>query len=67
MKMPDAKVRMYIYGVIAGLLGLLVFYGLIAPEAVPIWLGFAGIVLGIAGNATAAVVVKHQRTDGTLD
>lgn len=66
MKLPDAKQRLYIYAVIAGLLSLLVFYGIITPDAVPVWLGFAGIVLGIAGNATAAAVVSKQIKNGTL-
>lgn len=66
MRLPNAKERLYIYGVIAGLLGLLLFYGVVTAAAVPVWLGFAGIVLGIAGNATAAVNTKRQIDNGTL-
>lgn len=68
MKLPtlDAKRRMYLYGVTAGLLGVLVFYNIITPDAVPVWLGFAGIVLGIAGNTTAAVKVHQQIKDGSV-
>ncbi|MFA5607164.1 MAG: hypothetical protein WDA07_08250 [Leucobacter sp.] len=62
-----AKHRLYAYSVIAGGLGILAFYGLIGPEEVPIWLGFAGIVLGVAGNATAAYNLKHQIEDGAVE
>ncbi len=62
MKLPTitAKQRMYAYGVIAAGLGVLVFYKIIDPAAMPVWLGFAGFVLGIAGNATAAVKLNGQ-------
>ena len=69
MKLPTitAKHRMYAYGVIAALLGVLTFYKLIDPAAVPVWLGFAGIVLGIAGTSTAAVKLNGQIKDGTVE
>jgi hypothetical protein len=68
MKLPrlTAKRRLYLYGVATAVLGVLLFYRLIAPEAVPVWLALAAVILGIGGNATAAVKVAQQRKDGTL-
>ncbi|MCT7372920.1 MULTISPECIES: hypothetical protein [Mycobacteriaceae] len=69
MKLPTitAKQRMYAYGVIAAGLGVLTFYRLIDPAAIPVWLGFAGVVLGIAGNATAAVKLNGQIKTGSVE
>lgn len=69
MKLPTitAKQRLYAYTVIAGGLGVLMFYKLIDPAAVPVWLGFAGIVLGIAGSGTAAVKLNGQIKDGSVE
>jgi hypothetical protein len=55
MKLPrlTAKRRLYLYGVATAVLGVLLFYRLIAPEAVPVWLALAAVILGIGGNATA--------------
>ncbi|MGA5542687.1 hypothetical protein ACPCIR_12615 [Mycobacterium sp. NPDC051198] len=69
MKLPTitAKQRVYAYGVTAAGLGVLTFYKLVDPAAVPVWLGFAGMVFGIAGNTTAAVKLKGQIKDGTVE
>lgn len=69
MKLPaiTAKHRLYAYAVIAGALSVLTFYKLIDPSAVPVWLGFAGIVLGIASTGTAAVKLNGQIKDGTVE
>lgn len=69
MKLPTitAKQRMYAYGVIAAGLGVLTFYKIVDPVAVPVWLGFAGVVLGIAGNATAAVKLNGQIKTGSVE
>lgn len=69
MKLPRLtnKRRVYLYGVIAAVLAVLLFYKLIEPAAVPVWLMLAGTVLGAAGNTTAAVKLKRQIDTGTLE
>jgi hypothetical protein len=68
MKLPKftAKRRMWAYGVVAALLAALAISKLIDPSLVPVWLTVAAAVLGIGGNATAAVKVAQQRKDGSL-
>lgn len=69
MKLPavTAKQRLYAYAVIAAALSVLTFYKIVDPAAVPVWLGFAGVALGIAGTGTAAVKLNGQIKDGTVE
>lgn len=69
MKLPKltAKRRIWLYGVVAAALAVLLVYRLVDPAAVPVWLALAAIVLGIGGNTTAAVKVAQQRRNGTLE
>lgn len=68
MKLPKltAKRRIWLYGVTAAALGVLLFYRIVDSAAVPVWLALAAIVLGIGGNTTAAVKTAVQRRNGTL-
>lgn len=50
------KTRAYIYRISIPVVGLLVFYGVIAEGAAALWLGLIGAVLGIADLSLAA---KH--------
>jgi hypothetical protein len=69
MKLPKltAKRRLWLYSVVAAVLGVLLIYRIVAPESVPVWLALAAVVLGIGGNTTAAVKVAQQRKTGTLE
>lgn len=65
--LADPKVRQYLYSTATAVLALLVGYDIVAPDQVPLWLGFAAAVFAISATSTAAVVVSQQRRDGTLD
>lgn len=65
-KLTSARARQWMYTVVTAALALLVGYGIIAPEHVPLWLGFAAALFAISATSTAAVVVHQQRRDGTL-
>lgn len=67
MKLPSSKVRQYFYGILAAGLAVLVFYKIIDPAAVPLWLALGGAVLASGGLGAASVVTKVQRSNGTLD
>lgn len=69
MKLPKltAKRRLWLYGVAAAGLAVLVVMGLIAAEQLPAWLLLAGAILGVSGNATAAGYLAKQRKDGTVE
>jgi len=62
-----AQHRNWLYGVACSTLLVLVAYNLVAPEHAPLWLDLTANILGIGGTGTAAVVLKGQRKDGTLD
>ena len=66
-KLTSAKARQYFYALATAVLALLVGYGVISPEQVPLWLGFAAALFAMGATTTAAVVVHQQRKDGTLD
>ena len=51
--------RLYFYSVCVAGMGLLVYYGIVDAESVPIWLTFIGAV-GMVGNATAAANLNRQ-------
>lgn len=45
--------RRWIYGVAAAGAPVAVWYGLVAEEAAGLWIGLAGALLGLGGNALA--------------
>lgn len=61
------RARQYGYAVATALLALLVGYDIIAPDQVPLWLGFVAALFAIGATSTATLVVRQQRKDGTLE
>lgn len=61
LPIPNEKVRLYLYSLVTAALLVLVFYKLVDPTAVPLWLSLAGTVLGIASSGTATVALTKQR------
>lgn len=51
--------RLYFYSLCVAGMGVLVYYGIVEAEAVPIWLTFIGAA-GMVGNATAAANLNRQ-------
>lgn len=66
-KLTSAQARQWFYTLITAALAVLVFYGILSPESVPLWLGLAAALFAVSGTGTAALVVRSQRKDGTLD
>ncbi|MGV0793004.1 phage holin [Mycolicibacterium sp. XJ1819] len=64
-KITSPKARLYLYTVATAGLAVLVGYGIVEADKVPLWLGFLA-ALGALGNGTAAVAVHQQRRTGTL-
>ena len=62
-----AQQRNWLYGIACALLAVAVTYKLIDPAHAPLWLDLAANILGIGGTGTAAVVLKTQRADGTVE
>lgn len=60
----NAQLRQYLYGIITVAVPILVVYGIVKAEDVPMWIALAAAVLG---TGTATVAVTKQRRDGTLD
>ena len=46
-------VRLYVYGALAPLLAVLVWYGIVDDASVGLWLALAGALLGVAGTEFA--------------
>lgn len=65
-KLTSARGRQWMYSISTALLALLVGYNIVAPEHVPLWLGFVAALLAISATSTAAVTVKQQRDAGIL-
>lgn len=65
-KLTPAR-RQQLYYVASAALAILIAYNLVAPEHAPLWLDLAANILGIGGTGTAAVVLKGQRKDGTVE
>jgi hypothetical protein len=61
---PSAATRQKIYIVATAALALLVAYGLIEPDKVPLWASLVGSILGILGTGTATAAVTAQRKSG---
>lgn len=61
----NSRVRLWLYSVACAALAVLVGYGIVEADKVPLWLGLIG-ALGMVGNGTAAVSLHGQRRDGTL-
>lgn len=55
-------VRLYLYPVVLALLGVLVHYKIVEPEAVPLWTVFAGAVLAVGGVEKARSLVSSPAT-----
>lgn len=66
-KLTTPKARNWLYGIAFSGLTVAVAYNLVAPEHVPVWLDLAANLLGVGGTGTAAVVLKQQRKDGTVE
>ena len=66
-KLTSAQARQWFYTVVTAGLAVLVFYDVLSVDSVPLWLGLAAALFAISGTGTAALVVRRQRTDGTLD
>lgn len=64
-KLTDPKTRLYLYGIATALLAILVGYGVIEADKVPLWLGLFAAV-GAVSTTTAGVNLVKQRRDGTL-
>ncbi len=56
-------VRQYLYFVLLALMPILVSYGVITKDALPLWIAFGGALLGLG---TAGAAVTGQRRNGTL-
>lgn len=54
---PNQPVRKYVYAVLAPLLAVLVYYGVVDQEAVALYLALGGAVLGVVGTETARAKV----------
>lgn len=57
-KLSEAQ-RAYFYRVALTTLGLLVIYGLVKADEVPVWLNLVGAILGVGSSGLAA---KHTST-----
>lgn len=66
-KLISARVRQWMYAVVTAGLALLVGYGIIAPEHVPLWLGFTAALFAIGATSTATAFVHKQRKDGMIE
>lgn len=54
MNMTEAT-RAYLYRIALALLVVLVVYGLVSNDQVPVWVEVAGAVLGLGGNGLATL------------
>lgn len=59
------KARLWLYTVATAVLAILVGYGIVEADKVPLWLGLIA-ALGALGNGTAAANIHRQIKDGTL-
>lgn len=59
------KARLWLYSVATAVLAILVGYGIVEADKVPLWLGLIA-ALGALGNGTAAVNTHRQIKDGVL-
>lgn len=62
----NTKVILWLYTIATALLALLVGYGFIAPDKLPLWLGLVAAVFGMGATSTAGVRLYGQRRDGIL-
>lgn len=56
----------WLYTVATAALALLVGYGVIAPDKLPLWLALMAATLGMGATGTAALRLHGQRRDGVL-
>lgn len=66
-KLTSAQARQYGYSLATALLAFAVGYDWITADQLPLWLGVLAAVFAMGATGTAALVVRKQRTDGTLD
>jgi hypothetical protein len=66
-KLTTAQVCQYLYTVATAALTFAVGYDWIAPDKLPLWMGLIAAILAISVTGTAAVRVRRQRRDGTLN
>jgi hypothetical protein len=66
-KLTSAQARQYFYVVSTAALAFAVGYDWIAADKLPLWLGLMAALFAISATGTAAMVVRKQRSDGTLD
>ena len=66
-KLTSAQARQYGYAVATALLAFAVGYDWISADKLPLWLGLLAAVFAMGATGTAALVVRKQRADGTLD
>jgi hypothetical protein len=48
------RTRHYLYGVVAAIIALLMGYGILGAEEVPLWIALAVAVLGVGTNTLAS-------------
>jgi RsiW-degrading membrane proteinase PrsW (M82 family) len=56
-------VRSYVYTLLAPVLAVLVYYGVVASNAVDLWIALGTAVLGVTGTETARAKVRPTNTD----
>ena len=61
---PSSDIRLYLYGLFTAALPLLVFYGVVTKDSLPLWIALGGAVFSQGG---AAVALMHQRRTGQVD
>lgn len=70
-KNTTARQRQWLYGISLAAIALLVTYKIVDPAHAPLWLDLVVNIVGIgtptAASGTAAVVLKEQRKDGTVE
>ena len=64
---PSAKVRLWLYTIVTALLGVLVFYQVISPDSVPLWLALAAAVFAAGSTGTAGVMLHQQLETGQVE
>lgn len=66
-KLTSSGARLWLYSIATAVLAVLVFYRILSPESVPLWLALLAAIFGMGATGTAAVKVHQQRKDGTLE
>lgn len=56
-------VRLYMYGILVPLAGVLVFYGLLTEQSAPLWIALLNAVIGVPAIETARSLVSPVDPD----